>query len=121
MNLLGVTGSQPTGDCDPAFLAVEPVVWQEHVLQCSKPRAFVASDEISFDLPATDLVNGSVANNLNGLGSPALKIHRTVAEREFTFKFEKTLENPSEINGFLYTRIVQSDGQVGWTSPIWYE
>ncbi len=81
----------------------------------------VKANGISFDLPVSDLVNGSVAKNLNGLGSPALKIHRAVAESEFTFKFEETLENPPEINGFLYARIVQSDGQVGWTSPIWYD
>jgi hypothetical protein len=82
-------------------------------------RLRVRSDDTAFDLSFEDLVNGSVGQHVGGFGSPALKVHRAVPEREFQFRHRETFR-PLIDDGFLYVRVLQSDGQVAWVSPIWY-
>lgn len=95
---------------------------QAMILDCDvgpRGRLRVTAGEVAFDLPFADLVRGSVGAQVRGFGSPALKVHRAVPEREFAFAYDETY-HPSREAGFLYARIAQSDGQVAWASPIWY-
>ncbi len=73
-------------------------------------------------LSAADLAAGSVAVPSGGFGSPALKVHRAVPEREFRTVLERPRHRPfAEGPGFAYFRIVQSDGQVAWPSPFFLD
>ncbi|RKX32046.1 MAG: hypothetical protein DRP71_12615 [Verrucomicrobia bacterium] len=78
---------------------------------------------VDLDLTVSELCRGSVGRQVAGFGSPAVKIHRAVPESEFTFAHSEEYQPLGQQgdNGFVYVRIIQSDGQMGWVSPIWYE
>ena len=75
------------------------------------------------DLSITELCRGSVGRQIAGFGSPAVKIHRAVPESEFMFSYSEEYRPLCDEggSGFVYARIIQSDGQMAWVSPIWYE
>ncbi|MEZ5278123.1 MAG: hypothetical protein R3F07_17200 [Opitutaceae bacterium] len=87
-----------------------------------RSRLRVTAGDVDFDLPVQELACGSIGRPISGFGSPALKLHRAVPEREFTFLHESVFEPPVDAAaGFVYARVLQSDGQMAWISPIWYE
>ncbi len=71
-------------------------------------------------VPLDKLVKGSLAKNLSGFCSPAIKIHRAIPENEYSFIYEGKFI-PAARKGFIYVRATQVDGQTAWISPIWYE
>ena len=72
------------------------------------------------DLPITDLASHSLVALTAGYLSPAMKVHRAVPAREFTYHHIERYQ-PAAERGFIYLRITQTDGQVAWVSPLWYE
>ena len=52
--------------------------------------------------------------------APKVKIHRVIAEDEYTADFEQVLDS-SDNRGYYYLRISQTNRQMAWTSPIWIE
>lgn len=86
-----------------------------------KTRLQVKTDSLNFDLPVTDLVRHSTGQQVGELGSAAIKIHRAVPQREFSFHHEEIYHPLGDKSGFVYVRVRQTDGQIGWASPIWYE
>ncbi|MEX2580398.1 MAG: hypothetical protein WD342_15170 [Verrucomicrobiales bacterium] len=82
----------------------------------------VSSEGVDLRVDLVDLAGGSVGQSRGGFGSPALKIHRAIPKREFSFRFEEDDYRPfASDSGFAYFRIVQSDGQTAWLSPFFYE
>jgi len=82
----------------------------------------VSTGDVNLDLPLSDLVVESVGQQIDGFGSPAIKVNRAIPERVFSFTHDETFEPPADTEtGFVYARVIQSDGQTAWVSPIWYE
>ena len=84
-------------------------------------RLRVAAGGVKLDLPVADLAARSVGRPTGGIGSPAVKVHRAVPEREFSCRYEEPYAPLGSGPGFVYLRVSQCDGQVAWTSPIWFE
>jgi hypothetical protein len=89
----------------------------------AKTRLQTKSGSLRFDVPLPELAGSSVGGQVAGFGSAALKVHRAVPEREFVFRHEEnyTPHFTDEGTGFVYVRVVQSDGHSAWASPIWWE
>lgn len=81
----------------------------------------VGSGDIKLELPITELSQKSFGDHVDGLYSPALKIHRAVPMREFIYHHEEMYQPLDKEKGFLYLRITQTDGQIAWVSPIWFD
>ena len=75
---------------------------------------------LKIDALARDLTQNSMAQFIGELASPAVKIHRAVPQRQFTFHCEEPYTPPNQEPGFIYLRIRQIDGHTAWVSPIWY-
>lgn len=77
---------------------------------------------MELDVALRDLVSGSVARQLGGIGSAAIKVHRAIPEREFATSIVLPDYAPfvSE-RAFAYLRIRQTDGQTAWVSPVWFD
>ena len=84
-------------------------------------RLEIRSGRIKFDVPIHTLVKHSLGTQREGFGSEAIKIHRAVPEREFTFCYQENYMPLKQEKGFVYLRITQADWQVAWVSPIWFE
>jgi len=85
-------------------------------------RLQVAVHGMDFDLPLKDLARRSVARPLAGSGSPAIKIHRAIPEREFsTSVVVPDYAAFTAERAFAYLRIRQTDGHTVWASPVWFE
>lgn len=96
---------------------------QAVILDCEAgrdARLRVDGGEASIDASFAELARASRGGPVAGFGSPALKVHRAVPERELVFEHEATYR-PERDAGFLYLRVVQADGHVAWASPIWYQ
>lgn len=96
---------------------------QAVILDCEAgrdARLRVSTAETAVEASFAELAHGSRGGPIAGFGSPALKVHRAVPERELAFEHTETYR-PHRESGFLYARVVQADGQVAWASPIWYE
>jgi hypothetical protein len=82
----------------------------------------VSAGDVKLDLPLRDLVVESVGQQIDGFGSPAIKVNRAIPERVFSFTHDESFTPPEDgQTGFVYARVIQSDGQTAWVSPIWYE
>ena len=85
-------------------------------------RLRVRTAGVEWDLSLEDLVAESVGQQVDGFGSPAIKIHRAIPEQAFTLTHHEDYRPPGGAeSGFVYARVIQSDGQMAWISPIWYE
>lgn len=85
-------------------------------------RLRVKTGDVDLDLSLEDLVSESVGCQIDGFGSPAIKVHRAIPERAFIFTHQEAYRPPNNAeSGFVYARVIQSDGQMAWISPIWYE
>jgi len=89
----------------------------------AKTRVQTKSGETLLDIPLTELAQRSVGTPEDGYMSPAIKIHRAVPEREFVFSYEEDYPPhfSNEETGYVYIRVIQSDGHTAWASPIWWE
>ena len=81
----------------------------------------LTTDPICLDLPVIELAQRSIVQHRTELISPAIKIHRAVPEHQFCYRFAQPYHPSTGEAGFIYLRITQSDGQVAWVSPIWFE
>jgi hypothetical protein len=86
----------------------------------SKTRLLLNDEGQKTDLPLNEVLAGSVVIRKSGHMSPAMKVHRAVPAREFGYLYRERYE-PLADHGCIYLRITQSDGQVAWVSPIWYQ
>ncbi len=85
-------------------------------------RLRVRTGNVDLDLSLEDLALESVGRKIYGFGSPAIKVNRAVPERAFSFRHAESYQPPGGAEkGFVYARVIQSDGQMAWISPIWYE
>ncbi|MBT3344184.1 MAG: hypothetical protein HN712_13280 [Gemmatimonadetes bacterium] len=85
-------------------------------------RLQVTTSGADLDLALSDLVVESVGQQIDGFGSPAIKVNRAIPERAFSFAHDEDFQPPTDAEtGFCYARVIQSDGQMAWISPIWYE
>ena len=84
-------------------------------------RLELAAGDIRLDLPVSELVQRSAVQHRSGPIGPAIKIHRAVPQRQFLYRFDQQYQPLTREPGFVYVRITQSDGQVAWVSPIWFE
>lgn len=88
----------------------------------SQTRLIIEVGGNRFDLALRDLASGSFARQVAGFGSAALKVHRAIPEREFTGAWWLRRYEPfADEGGFVYARVRQTDGQVAWVSPIFFE
>jgi hypothetical protein len=88
----------------------------------ARTRIVLSAGALNLDLAIRDLAAGSVARQVAGFGSAALKVHRAVPEREFTAQVRVPRYQPwAPDGGFVYFRIRQADGHTAWVSPIWFE
>ncbi|MDY6866990.1 MAG: DUF3604 domain-containing protein [Chloroflexota bacterium] len=70
-------------------------------------------------LPIERLVQGAYGRPLSNIDSPAYLFHRLPQEQELHWKL--TLEDGiSEPHDFYYVRVVQDNGQMAWSSPIYF-
>ncbi|HWL54150.1 MAG TPA: hypothetical protein VNQ90_17035 [Chthoniobacteraceae bacterium] len=74
----------------------------------------------TLELPFPDLCRRSFAQPAGSFGSSALKVHRASPEAEWTLTHEEAF-TPTNAPGFRYIRVLQADGHVAWSSPIWWE
>ena len=84
-------------------------------------RLVVTSGDLSLDVPLPQLAARSTGRQTAGIGSTALKVHRAIPEREYSFRYQEPYTPLDESPGFLYLRVTQVDGQMAWASPVWYE
>ena len=87
----------------------------------SRTKLNVTSGDIALTATMSQLARQSIGTHTAGLCSPALKVHRAVPEREFRFQYHEVYRPLAPGAGFVYLRIAQTDGQVAWVSPIWYQ
>lgn len=87
----------------------------------------------SFNVPITDIVEHSRGFYTGGFTSPAIRVHRFVAdsEREAVFDFDDeshsteprrpggTHEASGPGEDWYYLRVFQRNGHAAWTSPVW--
>lgn len=92
------------------------------VIADKSTRLELKVSDMVHDLPLRTLVRGSFARHIGGFGSPALKVHRAIPEREFKCRVELRKHNLLRAApAFAYFRVRQTDGQVAWISPLWFE
>ena len=84
-------------------------------------RICVRANGRTLELSLPQLAQRSAATPIGGFGSPAVKVHRAIPAREFTFTCEKHFVPAAQAWGYVYIRAVQSDGQTAWVSPMWFE
>jgi hypothetical protein len=66
-----------------------------------------------------DLFNHDIMESaLDRFSAPKVKVHALINEKEYNFKAEVCDESvlPGD---FYYLRVMQCDGHIAWTSPIW--
>ncbi len=85
-------------------------------------RLQVSASGVDFDLSLEELVSGSTGQQIDGFGTPAIKVNRAISQRAFSFAHDEAFVPAGGADaGFVYARIIQADGQMAWVSPIWYE
>lgn len=83
-------------------------------------RLRVEANDLVLDAALPELARASIGAYEGGLSTSAAVVHRAVPEREFAVTHEDTVR-PRGDAGFVYVRVRQSDGQVAWSSPIFFE
>ena len=86
-----------------------------------KTKLSIETQYLSFAVSLEDLVMCSTARHIGGIGSPAIKVNRAIPSSEYVFNYREVYSPPTANPGCMYVRVSQSDGQVAWISPIWYE
>lgn len=85
-------------------------------------RLQIKTTGVNLDLALSDLVTESVGQQIDGFGTPAIKVNRAISQQAFTFALDESFQPSTDADaGFVYARVIQADGQMAWVSPIWYE
>ncbi len=65
------------------------------------------------------LEDGSKSFYTGGHGSAAVKMHQPVDQGRFHMCFDLVDDSPGRCTDYYYLRVIQRNGQMAWTSPIW--
>lgn len=84
-----------------------------------RTRLRVEANDLVLEAALPELVRASIGAYEGGLSTPAAVVHRAVPEREFVLEHEAAVA-PRGGRGFVYVRVQQFDGQVAWSSPIFF-
>lgn len=72
-------------------------------------------------IPLRDLSTGSRSFHLGGFVSPALRVRRAIAEKEFATRFSFR-HRPGTVDTDMYRiRVRQRNDQWAWSSPVWVD
>ncbi len=76
-------------------------------------------DETSISVPLTRLMEGALSGNLGPIDSPAFRFH--MLPQPHQWQWAGTLDlGAAEPGETVYARLCQRDGQMAWTSPIFF-
>ena len=64
-------------------------------------------------------MHGARGHMAAGFVSPAVRLHRAVPERDYTFQTTVVDDQPEQETDYYYVRLAQRNGQCAWLSPIW--
>ena len=65
------------------------------------------------------LLEGSRAHMTAGFASPAVRLHRAVAERDYRLRCTAVDTVPEREVDYYYLRLAQRNAQCAWLSPVW--
>jgi hypothetical protein len=65
------------------------------------------------------LLEGSRAHMTAGFASPAVRLHRAVAERDYRLRRTAVDTVPEREVDYYYLRLAQRNAQCAWLSPVW--
>lgn len=74
-----------------------------------------------FELPVSELLEGSRTFPMGGFVSPVVCFHRAVLKPEYTHRFAFLHRSQSGQRDWYYARVRQKNDQWAWSSPIWVE
>ena len=86
-----------------------------------KTKLHIETQDLNFDIPLENLAMRSTARHIGATCSPAIKINQAIPSSEYIFNYHEVYAPLTAGPGCMYVRVSQSDGQVAWISPIWFE
>ena len=110
VNFSAVTGGNPNnstpnmqGVCIEVDAPVDAIV-------------FAVINGKTWEWPLSKLIEGARSDQVNGIESPALRIHRAALPEELNWKCH--FEDDSKDGDFYYARVRQKNEQWAWSSPV---